>query len=231
MSSSATKSPRARRERNPEETRRRILGAAETEFARKGYDGARLRDVALAAGVHHALLHHYYGDKQGLFRVVVERAFAAASDKAYEALRSTSDVRELTERYVETLVDFFADNPNLVQILHFASLDEGSPAYAACEEIGQNLVRPLLEATAVTVEAAQKAGAIRDDIGPRRLVALSMGAAAYVFQEASFFTTFLGDDVRTPAALAEHKQATLRFLVRSIVAPEGSSAGPPPDRV
>lgn len=219
MSTSAPKSPRPRRERNPEATRRRILSAAESEFARKGYDGARLRDVALAAGVHHALLHHYYGDKQGLFRVVVERAFAAASDQAYEALRTTSDVRELTERYIETLVDFFADNPNLVQILHFASLDKGSPAYAACEEIGQNLVRPLLEATAETVELAQREGIIRDDIGPRRLVALAMGAAAYVFQEAAFFSTFLGDDVRSPASLAEHKAATLRFLIRSIFAP------------
>ncbi|MFW6051263.1 MAG: TetR/AcrR family transcriptional regulator [Myxococcota bacterium] len=212
---------RARRERNADETRARILEAATAEFARKGYDGARLRDVAEAAGVHHALLHHYFGDKEGLFRAVVERAFAAASSRAFEALRSTHDVQELTERYVETLVEFYAENPYLVQILHFASLDEGSPAYAQCEEIGRDISLPLLQATAKEIRRAQKAGAIRDDIEAERLVAIGMGAVAYVFNEARFFSLFLGEDVRSPAALAEHKKAVLRVIVDGILRPTG----------
>lgn len=203
----------ARRERNAEETKARILEAATAEFARKGYDGARLRDVAEAAGVHHALLHHYYGDKEGLFRAVVEEAFAAASSRAFEALRSTQDVHELIERYVDTLVDFYADNPYLVQILHFASLDEGSPAYAQCEEIAGQIGLPVLEATAKEVRRAQKRGDVRDDIDAERIVLVGMGAAGYVFHEAQFFSSFLGHDVRSGRSLEAHKRAVLQVLV------------------
>jgi TetR/AcrR family transcriptional regulator len=210
---------RRSRERNAEETKARILEAATREFARKGYDGARLRDVAEAAGVHHALLHHYFGDKEGLFREVVERAFAAASSRAFEALRSTLATRELVERYVDTLVQFYVDNPYLVQILHFAMLDEGSPAYSQCEEIGQRISLPLLEATAKEVRRGQRAGTIRRDIDAKRLMTLGMGAAAYVFHEAQFFGTFLGEDVRSPEALAAHKRAVIQVIVDGMLAP------------
>jgi TetR/AcrR family transcriptional regulator len=205
------------RERNAEETKARILEAATREFARKGYDGARLRDVAEAAGVHHALLHHYYGDKEGLFREVVTLAFASASSKAFEVLRSTHDTGQLVERYVETLVQFYAENPYLVQLLHFAMLDEGSPAYEQCEKIAQEISLPLLEATAKEVRRGQRRGTIRDDIDARRLVTLGMGAAGYLFHEAQFFSTFLGEDVRSPHALEEHKRAVVRVIVDGMV--------------
>lgn len=211
---------RRARERNAEETKARIVEAATREFARKGYDGARLRDVAEAAGVHHALLHHYYGDKEGLFREVVEQAFSAASVRAFEALRSTHDARELVERYVDTLLQFYVDNPHLVQILHFAMMDEGSPAYAQCEEIAQKISLPLLEATAKEVRRGQRKGTIRDDVDAKRLMILGMGAAAYVFHEAKFFSAFLGEDVRSPDSREAHKQAVIRIIVDGML-PQG----------
>ena len=67
------RSKRAPRKRNPDESRRRILDAAERAFALRGFGGARLRDIAQEAGVHHALVHHYYGDKRGLLQEVIQR--------------------------------------------------------------------------------------------------------------------------------------------------------------
>lgn len=50
-----------------------ILDAAWVLFARRGPDGASLRDVAAAAGCTHALVTRYYGSKQGLADAVAER--------------------------------------------------------------------------------------------------------------------------------------------------------------
>ena len=209
----------ARRERNPEETKRRILEAAEDEFARKGFGGVRLREVATAAGVHHALLHHYYGDKEGLFRAVVERAFSRLSSRALELLGSTTDIQRLLVDYVDTVVDFHAHSPNLFRLLYFASLDEGSTAYAACVEVSEKFLVPILEAVAATVEAAQARGAIRSDIDARRLVCLSIGAAGYIFHDAGLFSAYLGVDVRSEAAVKTHKEATLCLLRLAILPP------------
>ncbi|GAA1525401.1 hypothetical protein GCM10009678_03420 [Actinomadura kijaniata] len=51
----------------PTETREEILAAARGLFAEKGYDGASLRAIARAAGVDPALVHHFYGSKEGVF--------------------------------------------------------------------------------------------------------------------------------------------------------------------
>ncbi|MEV4253181.1 TetR family transcriptional regulator [Spirillospora sp. NPDC049652] len=48
-------------------TREQILAAAREMFADKGFDGASLRGIARAAGVDPALVHHYFGNKEGVF--------------------------------------------------------------------------------------------------------------------------------------------------------------------
>jgi AcrR family transcriptional regulator len=49
------------------DTRAAILDAARTCFAERGYDHATIRDIAAAAAVDPALLHHHFGSKHDLF--------------------------------------------------------------------------------------------------------------------------------------------------------------------
>lgn len=51
----------------PTETREAILTEARELFAEKGYDGASLRAITRAAGVDPALVHHFFGNKEGVF--------------------------------------------------------------------------------------------------------------------------------------------------------------------
>lgn len=48
-------------------TREAILDAARRGFASRGYDTTTIRAVAAAAEVNPALIHHYFGTKEGLF--------------------------------------------------------------------------------------------------------------------------------------------------------------------
>jgi AcrR family transcriptional regulator len=75
-----------RKERNALETKRRILEAAGREFAAKGFDGARLGTIARAASVQQALIHHYFGDKEGLHGEVVRSGLAAMTEGVWELL-------------------------------------------------------------------------------------------------------------------------------------------------
>ena len=58
---------------NPDETRKRILDAAEQLFADRGYDGASVRDVAASAEVQLNAVGYHFGPKEALFDSVVER--------------------------------------------------------------------------------------------------------------------------------------------------------------
>ena len=53
-------------------TRETILAAARARFAAHGYDRTRIRDVAQDAGVDAALVHYFFGSKDGLFVAAME---------------------------------------------------------------------------------------------------------------------------------------------------------------
>ncbi|EGE43742.1 TetR family transcriptional regulator [Streptomyces sp. SID4928] len=60
------------------DARTRILAAARTEFAERGYDKTSIRGIARAAGVDGALVHHYFGTKDEVFAAAVEVTFEPA---------------------------------------------------------------------------------------------------------------------------------------------------------
>ena len=50
-----------------------ILDAAETVFAASGYEGATMREIAVAAGVAQGLIHYHFDNKETLYERVVAR--------------------------------------------------------------------------------------------------------------------------------------------------------------
>src|SRR5689334_18547037 len=96
-----------RRERNAAASRQRLLDAAEREFAARGFAGARLREIADAAGVQPALIHHYFVDKQGIYRAVLDRALLQTSTESWSLLGGSSDLDQLVAGFVDMLVGFY----------------------------------------------------------------------------------------------------------------------------
>jgi AcrR family transcriptional regulator len=60
-------------------TRDAILEAARECFAERGYSDTSVRAVAARAGVDAALVHHYFGTKEGLFSAAIEPPFDPAA--------------------------------------------------------------------------------------------------------------------------------------------------------
>lgn len=89
------------RKRDAEATRSAILEAAKTQFARKGYDRAVLRDIAGEAGIDVALIKRYFGGKEGLFLAALKASFPA------DALQDWK--RETFARDIATVM---ADSPH-----------------------------------------------------------------------------------------------------------------------
>ena len=56
-------------EKNTEEV---IFDAAEEVFIEKGFEGARMQEIAEKAGINKALLHYYYRTKEKLFKAIFE---------------------------------------------------------------------------------------------------------------------------------------------------------------
>ena len=100
------------RDGNPAETRRDILRAAEESFAAGGFAGATTRQVATRAGVNVATLHYHFGNKEGLYRAVLEAAIAGKLPTAETA----GTPAERLHRLVGQIWDFGASRPALARL-------------------------------------------------------------------------------------------------------------------
>jgi AcrR family transcriptional regulator len=77
------------RRRNAASTREAILISARLAFARAGYDGAGVREIAAGAGVTAMLVNRYFGSKEQLFAEVIAATMATPTILTEEILTSS----------------------------------------------------------------------------------------------------------------------------------------------
>ena len=70
---------RAPQQQRAAETEKRILDAAESLFAQKGFEAVTTKQLAQASGVATGALYHHFDGKDEIYRAVVQRAFEARS--------------------------------------------------------------------------------------------------------------------------------------------------------
>src|SRR5262252_4503049 len=88
----ATPARHAARRRRDGDTEQRILDAAHAVFVRRGTAGARMQEIAAAAGVNQALLHYYFRSKERLAKAAFERAASQLMPAVIQALGADLDL-------------------------------------------------------------------------------------------------------------------------------------------
>ena len=101
------------RARDATDTRRRLLEAARRRFARDGYTGTTVRDIAADAGVNVALINRYFTSKEGLFETCLRKAVEDLDRPGSEE----GSVEQAVERIVHQLVDLPAGDGSLQLLL------------------------------------------------------------------------------------------------------------------
>ena len=76
---SAKKTTAPARRRNAAATREAILDSARQAFARAGYDGVGVREIAKGAGVTAMMVNRYFGSKERLFAEAIAKSMATSS--------------------------------------------------------------------------------------------------------------------------------------------------------
>lgn len=169
-----------KRERSAALTQERILDAAEAEFAARGFAGARLREIAVGAGIQPALIHHYFADKQGLYEAVVRRAVDQMSTASWAVLENERDVDGIVRGFVEVMVDFSAAHQKLLAIMR----SEVLAGAGMLVDIVREKTQALLEAVVTITGELQKAGQLRDDVDPREMVRSGLSLILYPIVDA-----------------------------------------------
>ena len=100
----------AERETVLSETRRRLLEAATTEFAREGYDGANINRISKAAGFAKGTIYNYFPSKRGLMLALIDEVSESHIDFVLEQVQEEGDPGHRLERFFEAGFAFISDH-------------------------------------------------------------------------------------------------------------------------
>ncbi|MFE5699518.1 TetR family transcriptional regulator [Rhodococcus koreensis] len=144
--------------RNADETRRKLLEAATSEFAQYGIAGARVDRITKSAGVNNALLYRYFGSKLDLFDIVYSRLVTETVDQV------PLDVDDLPG-YAVRLYDYYSTHPNVIRLTAWSQLERpGQPLPQAARDAQQDKTERIV--------AAQQEGVLPNMLPADELLAL-----------------------------------------------------------
>ena len=103
-------------------TRTRILESALSNFARNGYSGTRLDDIAREVGIRRPSLFHHFKDKPTLYKAVWHKAMSEQDEKLapYFDQPGTSPI-DLLNIAIDAWVEYAFANPDFIYLSLFAT--------------------------------------------------------------------------------------------------------------
>jgi AcrR family transcriptional regulator len=181
-------------------TRRRLRDAALVVFAARGFDGTTIAAIATRSGVNKERLYSYFGDKKGLWDLVLSTELERLATGVELAGVGLDDIGE----FAGATYDYHASHPELGRLLQWEGLQSGMPAHS---EVRTTHYREKVARFA----DAQRDGLLDPDIDPAHLVFALIALAAWwqtVPQLAEMITGAGPDD-------HEERASRRRFVVEA----------------
>lgn len=146
---------RQKRERQKTVRRDAILAAARKVFARKGYEGATIADIAKEAGVAAGTVYLYYASKTDLFAALNAQFFQAIQTALVEA-EAPPDVRRGTRARIRAVFEACSNHRDLVRLV-FLNPDPRTEVARRMKTADEERHRPLAD----LLQGGMGAGVVR----------------------------------------------------------------------
>jgi AcrR family transcriptional regulator len=101
----------------PEAKRKRLLDAAVRVFARTGYHGSRVGDIAEEAGVAHGLLYHYFSSKEEVLQTIFRENWGELIERFRAVERAEEAAAEKLAGIAKILLRTWRNDPDLVTVM------------------------------------------------------------------------------------------------------------------
>ncbi|MDH5716694.1 MAG: TetR/AcrR family transcriptional regulator [Spirochaetia bacterium] len=142
------------------DVKEKILAAAKTEFAEKGYAGARMNAIAEKAAVNKAMLHYYFNSKENLYSFMLQTLFK--TDTKIKENEFLSNIKEKLSEWEKLYIAvFFMINvymevidPELHRIMAW-EMAEGRKRFS---KFAKNFLIPRLEVMESCIQRGVKNG-------------------------------------------------------------------------
>jgi TetR/AcrR family transcriptional regulator len=199
--------PRRSQEERRDESRAKILAAAEQIFARDGLEGARTDAIADAAGVNKALLYYYFKGKESLYEAVIEEHLRDFTAQALAVLNAPGSPKALQLQYVTMHFDFISARQRHAPLFQQLMMKRGKPP----EKMLVKYIAPRVEALQKLLVRGMKAGELRE-MDPMHTSISLAALVIFYFSSAPMLQRFGYVDPYAPKTLKQRKNEVLDFV-------------------
>jgi len=161
-------------QRDRDRTSGTILSTATALFLQYGYDAVSLSLIAKRAGVTKSLLHHYYGDKQGLWKAVKDASVASYAEQQRTLFSANPDnpSKDIASS-IAAYFTFLQEHPEVARMFALESFESDYKPSATEQE---------LQAQGIAfIRSLQEKKALRKDIEPDMVLAVFSALTEYWF--------------------------------------------------
>jgi AcrR family transcriptional regulator len=191
---------------NADDTRARIMAAAEALFRRLGFAKTAVADIASELGMSPANVYRFFPSKNAIVEAICQRCLAEVEDKAWAAARDRGPAAERIERLIMAVVNFHKEN-------HFSEPRVKDLVLAAME-LSWDAIRAHKEVMRTAIEVI-----LRDGIGSGEFDAVEpRETAALILCSVVAFThpMMVGECLDDGQDLDAAARASIRFVLRAI---------------
>jgi TetR/AcrR family transcriptional regulator len=201
----------------PVGSRDKILDVGEALFARRGYAGVGLREVADRVGLGKSSLFHHFRSKGSLYLCVLQRVFERIEERVRPSLDAGGSPAERVGRCVDALIDALAEHPATGRLLLrglFEDDDLPAGSEAARAETQRALAR-LLDRVLALLREGVESGAFRP-VSPPHVLQTLIGAVVYHFASGEFGEGVIGGPLFSSDAVRRRKDEINQMLRRGL---------------
>jgi TetR/AcrR family transcriptional regulator len=199
------------RSRNPDVAMAAILEAATEEFARFGFKGARLEQIASRAGYDKRLISHYYGSKQKLYEDVISLHLNRL-DKVVRAIPRDKAADASIAEFVETYMAFLAEN-----IAHtWLVFQEEVEKIHTGRSRGRAMRSELFNVLSGIILTGQEMGEFRSDVDPERAVVTILGMCFHPFALRDSLSDFVNPWIDNSDGFDAHVRHVTEFALAAL---------------
>jgi AcrR family transcriptional regulator len=210
-------------EQAPPSSREKILEVAEALFARRGFAGVGLREVAAQVGLGKSSLFHHFRSKTELYLAVLDRVLVRIEDRTRAAFDSPGTPLERLDGMIDALIDALAEQPTTARLLLRSLFEEDDfpvEATEGVEALDAIIARILVRLEGLLSEGTQL-GVFRRTSAAHTIQTL-IGATVYHFASGEFGEGLIGRPLLSAEAVRRRKEEVKAFIHHGIAAPAAS---------
>lgn len=199
---------------DPDGVRRDILAVARAEFVENGLSGARVDEIAAKTSASKRMIYYYFGDKEGLYRAVLEEAYARIRNFERSLDLAALPPREAIATLTGFTFDYHADNPDFVRLVMVENIHHARHLESSAK-IGE-LNLSAIDMIAEVYRRGLAEGVFREGLDPIDIHLTISALSFYNVSNRASIRQVFGHDMAAPEARARRRQSAIDTVLHML---------------